>query len=1048
MIPPFPHAKFPTLRTFLTLATLTFALNATAGPNLGRVAVIGDSITQAAGNSYSANVYPQNASRGYRWHLFKSLVDAGATFDFVGSTANNYTSDSAYPSWRGVPFNRCNEGHFGWRAWEILGGPAAARLGSNRGTGSIVQWTDDALGGYTADTATIMIGINDFADGRTPTQVSNDVAGIVDVLQADNPNVRIYLLELLYVGTTHSMYPALNVTVSNYNANYLAPLAVTKTTGSSTVSVVAMNNGLPGGFDADNMTHDNVHPNSRGEVYVAGRIAAALGLSNEWTSVTITNGNFEGGFTGAGTTNCKPNNWTLYGTPNSGAVPQQRTDYSIVAESTVDGVATGTTNSGSSYIIAGPADTGIKQTLVETLVTNRHYLLQVSVHSGSSALTLNDWGIEVWAGATRVGLADNKTKPQLYTAGTAAQIGSKLTETTVEFDANSFPGVIGQPLEIRLIAKNNVRYIGFEDVRLSWKPATTATPKHYKVFVLTGQSNSLGTDGGTEVNKLPSLDPADAQVPFWWHNVSGDIYGVSASAGNSIGNSGGFWKTIRAQPGFNIYANVVNAWGPEIGFARTMFHAGETNFVVIKASRGGGGNSLWSKTNVVDNHMYVHVTNTVIAACNRLTADGHTFEIAGLLYLQGESDSAAEQAIAGSRFKDLVDNLRVDLPNAGALKGYMLGNIAVAATRASQEAVAAANPSYLFYGDILDLSDELVSDNLHHNRKAKLVVGARFAQLVRGQVAPFDAAAGFAPAYGQQFGRLAAGNAPLTNLTAVLSGNAPQLQGWSEEPALRDATATLATNQSAASLSPDPVGALPAWNITDNDATGAAYFYSRQFTVTQTTNFANVGWLYSLNVRFPDGYAEAASFFFQYGDASSRWFVNVQRDLAGALSASFTGTNGAATATLQGSYDNAYHTLAIRKAGGAGTNADLVFDGVVVGMLSATAIDAALERGVHFGTRNAAGRGSANVAAVNFTSPIPPGPATTPTNLTASVSGSQLILSWPADHTGWLLQAQTNELAVGLAANWFDIAGSSVTNQVMVTITPSNPSVFFRLRWQ
>lgn len=969
---------------FIAIVALVFALGSThAGPNLGRLAIIGDSITQATGGS---GAYAQNGNRSYRWHLAKQLVDAGATFNFVGSLANNYSTDSAYPSWRGVPFNPGNEGHWGWQAQEVLGSTVGESSG-NRGVSGIVQWTDDALGGYTADTATIMIGINDLGYGQTDTQVSNHVAGIIDVLQADNPNVRIHLLELLHVGSGHSLYPALNHTVNDYNTNCLAPLAAAKTTSASTVTVVGMNNGF--GFLANDMTYDNVHPNSRGEVFIANRIAAALGLTNEWTAVTVTNGNFEDGFTGEGTTNCKPNHWTLYGTPNPAAVPQQRTDYSIVAESTVDTVPTGTGSSGSSYFIAGAADTGIKQTLADTLVTNRHYMLQVSVSSGPSALTLNDWGIEVWAGATCVGMADNKTKPQLFTAGTDSQIGSKLTETTVEFNANNFPAAIGQPLEIRLFSKHDARYVGFEDVRLSWKPATAIASRHYKVFVFTGQSNCLGTDAGTEVNRLPGIDSADAQVPFWWHNISGDIYGISGSPGNSIGNSGGFWKTIRAQPGFNIYTNVANAWGPEIQFARTMYHAGETNVAVIKASCGGGGNSLWLKSNA-DNHMYVHVTNTVFQACTRLAAEGHTFEVAGLLYLQGESDNDGEQTAAGTRFKTLVDNLRTDLPNAAGLKGYMLGNLATAATRAAQEAIAAANSSYLFYNDILDLSDELVADNLHHNRKAKLVTGARFAQMVLGQAANFDPAAGHSAIYGQQYGSLAGGTTPLTSLTAVLSGNSPQLQGWSEEPALRDATATLATNQSAASLSPDPVGAIPAWNVTDNDATGAAYFYSRQFTATQTMNFANSGWVYSLNVRFPNGYAEPASFFLQYGDASSRWLVNVQRDLAGALTASFTSTNGETTATLQSAYDNAYHALVLYKAGGSATNSELVFDGAVLGQVSATAVDGALEPGVHFGTRSAVGKGSANVGWVNFsTAPATPGAGSLeplPSHATATIT--------------------------------------------------------------
>jgi len=49
--------------------------------------------------------------------------------------------------------------------------------------------------------------------------------------------------------------------------------------------------------------------------------------------------------------------------------------------------------------------------------------------------------------------------------------------------------------------------------------------------------------------------------------------------------------------------------------------------------------------------------------------------------------------------------------------------------------------------------------------------------------------------------------------------------------------------------------------------------------------------------------------------------------------------------------------------------------------------------------------------------------ATNPTNITAVVSNSTLTLFWPADHLGWILQAQTNH--AGLGTNWVDAAGSS-----------------------
>jgi hypothetical protein len=72
---------------------------------------------------------------------------------------------------------------------------------------------------------------------------------------------------------------------------------------------------------------------------------------------------------------------------------------------------------------------------------------------------------------------------------------------------------------------------------------------------------------------------------------------------------------------------------------------------------------------------------------------------------------------------------------------------------------------------------------------------------------------------------------------------------------------------------------------------------------------------------------------------------------------------------------------------------------------------------------------------------------TEPTNIVTSVSGNLLTLTWPADHIGWKLQSQTNDLNTGLSATWYDVAGSATTNEITIPIDPASPSVFYRMTY-
>ena len=115
----------------------------------------------------------------------------------------------------------------------------------------------------------------------------------------------------------------------------------------------------------------------------------------------------------------------------------------------------------------------------------------------------------------------------------------------------------------------------------------------------------------------------------------------------------------------------------------------------------------------------------------------------------------------------------------------------------------------------------------------------------------------------------------------------------------------------------------------------------------------------------------------------------------------------------------------------------VLFSGPVSGSFSTVNLPGNLGSVTYTWTNNTAVDGSIQVLNVVSVNP-------NPTNITTSVSGNTLTLAWPADHTGWRLQSQTNSLNSGLGASWTDIPGTDASNTFNATIDPVNGTVFYR----
>lgn len=269
------------------------------------------------------------------------------------------------------------------------------------------------------------------------------------------------------------------------------------------------------------------------------------------------------------------------------------------------------------------------------------------------------------------------------------------------------------------------------------------------VYILTGQSNALGTtdlEGSTAAQYGPGVDPADAGTRFFWSNVS-----TRATAYPPLlsGDSQGTITTLQMQQGEGPDPAY---WGPEFGFARTMAAAGQPNVLIVKVSRGGGGNTTWDKevfeANPNAGHMWGALRDGVGDALTAAQKAGYRVKVKGLLYLQGESNNAADASASDVRLSSLIASLREYInsrfDNAASDMQTIVGEIAASASNANRALTTAKQQSLANgHSDIafIQTHDQpLKSDNLHFGRDAKLVIGRRFADAFLSLQSPSSSA--------------------------------------------------------------------------------------------------------------------------------------------------------------------------------------------------------------------------------------------------------------------------------------------------------------------
>lgn len=276
-----------------------------------------------------------------------------------------------------------------------------------------------------------------------------------------------------------------------------------------------------------------------------------------------------------------------------------------------------------------------------------------------------------------------------------------------------------------------------------------AEARELKIFLLTGQSNSLGAVKGDPASP-ELLKKYEPKATLYWHENFSSGGGVFPGASRSWG------KVAPAMPRYNGNLTM----GPEYGFAFALEKNGwfkDADVAIVKASRDGGDNANWMK----DGQAYKILVQTVKNACAAMDKGKYSkITFAGLLYMQGESNKSDAVPETAPRLLELLKNLAVDLKSCGdvsALAGQRVivgehanwgtdnetdaetGNVTGALQGRDTEAkgtsswkimreLTASRPG-MGYAPSRDLPKIVPGDGMkvHYNGKAQISLGARFA---------------------------------------------------------------------------------------------------------------------------------------------------------------------------------------------------------------------------------------------------------------------------------------------------------------------------------
>lgn len=259
--------------------------------------------------------------------------------------------------------------------------------------------------------------------------------------------------------------------------------------------------------------------------------------------------------------------------------------------------------------------------------------------------------------------------------------------------------------------------------------------KPVDLLIVAGQSNAVGAD--TDPGRMQS-NGADQHIMFWWR--CGD-----PPPDQHDSTSGGKWTHLQAQPlgnpkkpkqgrQYGNFAHPDGGFGPEIGFARTLYATEKKPLAVIKVAFSGTGlRRDWDHTDPGESGAcYRSLISEIQAAIVAAEEDGFELRPRAFGWVQGESDANAEDSVVYAKnLEAMLTALRTELqsPNLAALIAvntkFLEGRNRFMSTIIEQQKLTASfNPRWQY----VDTSAATVANQVHFDSEGTLEVGRLFAE--------------------------------------------------------------------------------------------------------------------------------------------------------------------------------------------------------------------------------------------------------------------------------------------------------------------------------